>query len=110
MKVYVNFYESMKEAVEKAVTKAPDSSIEPTQEKPQKDQPARNSEFFKVFLLFLNYCKYLFKAASAKRSLLGIAFVVVVVVLSAIFQKMIDSHHRSYNTLLHHLEKTIQVS
>ena len=52
----------------------------------------------------------LFKAASAKRSLLGIAFVVVVVVLSAIFQKMIDSHHRSYNTLLHHLEKTIQVS
>ena len=60
MKVYVNFYESMKEAVEKAVTKAPDSNIEPTQEKPQKDQPARNSEFFKVFLLFLNYCKYLF--------------------------------------------------
>jgi len=32
-----------KEAVEKAVTKAPDSSIEPTQEKPQKDQPARNN-------------------------------------------------------------------
>ena len=58
MKVYINFYETMKEAVEKAVTKAPDSSIEPTQEKPQKDQPARNSEFFKVFLLFLNYCKY----------------------------------------------------
>ena len=49
MKVYVNFYESIKEAVEKAVTKAPDSSIEPTQEKPQKDQPARNSEFLKSF-------------------------------------------------------------
>ena len=67
MKVHVNFYESMKEAVEKAVTKAPDSSIEPTQEKPQKDQPARNSEFFKVFLLFLNYCKYLFSIVLRNR-------------------------------------------